>query len=79
MSASTPMTLEEYVDSIHDARLDTLVGAVQRLLIYPEQGFVITQTVPHDVAAAYARLCRAGFTSRLTQDGAASSRISSAG
>ncbi|MGI5398401.1 YdcF family protein [Streptomyces sp. CA-135486] len=70
VSASTPMTLEEYVDSIQDARLviDMLVGALQRLLIYPEQGFMISQTVPGEVATAYDRLCRAGFTSRLATE-----------
>ncbi|MGC9536942.1 YdcF family protein [Streptomyces sp. UG1] len=67
VSASTPMTLEEYADSIQDARLviDMLVGALQRLLIYPEQGFMISQPVPGDVLEAYERLCREGFTSRL--------------
>jgi uncharacterized SAM-binding protein YcdF (DUF218 family) len=67
VSASTPMTLEEYVDSIQDARLviDMLVGAFQRLLIYPEQGFMISQPVPDDVRDAYERLCHEGFTSRL--------------
>ncbi|MGW7527440.1 YdcF family protein [Streptomyces sp. NPDC054783] len=45
ISASSPMTLDEYVDSIGDARLviDMLVGALQRLLIHPEQGFMISQ------------------------------------
>ncbi|MET8454471.1 YdcF family protein [Streptomyces sp. NPDC005209] len=67
LSASTPMTLDEYVDSIGDARLviDMLVGALQRLLIYPERGFMISQPVPDDVLEAYERLCREGFTSRL--------------
>ncbi|MFD3946267.1 YdcF family protein [Streptomyces sp. NPDC058579] len=65
--ASTPMTLPDYVDSIGDARLvlDMLVGAQQRLLIYPEQGFMIPQDVPGSVTAAYKRLRTAGFTSRL--------------
>ncbi|WP_406304619.1 YdcF family protein [Streptomyces sp. NBC_00885] len=76
VSASTPMTLEEYVDSIQDARLviDMLVGALQRLLIYPAQGFMISQTVPDDVTAAYDRLCRGGFTSRLMLHGTDASR-----
>jgi uncharacterized SAM-binding protein YcdF (DUF218 family) len=67
VSASTPMTFDEYVDSIRDARLviDMLVGALQRLLIYPEQGFMISQPVPEDVRQAFERLCREGFTSRL--------------
>jgi uncharacterized SAM-binding protein YcdF (DUF218 family) len=67
VSASTPMTLDEYVDSIGDARLviDMLVGALQRLMIYPEHGFIISQPLPADVLEAYERLCQAGYTSRL--------------
>jgi hypothetical protein len=61
------MTFEQYADSIGDARLviDMLVGALQRLMIYPEQGFMISQPVPADVIEAYERLRQAGFTSRL--------------
>ncbi|MEU5092404.1 YdcF family protein [Streptomyces sp. NPDC021356] len=75
ISASTPMSLDEYVDSIGDARLviDMLVGALQRLLIYPEQGFMISQHVPADVLQAYERLRQRGFTSRLLRSDAASS------
>lgn len=67
VSASSPMTLDDYVDSIGNARLviDMLVGALQRLLIYPAQGFMISQAVPDDVLQAYDRLCHEGFTSRL--------------
>ncbi|MEV6686730.1 YdcF family protein [Streptomyces sp. NPDC051130] len=70
VSASSPMTLDEYVDSIGNARLviDMLVGALQRLLVYPEKGFMINQHVPADVSEAYERLCRHGFTSRLLRD-----------
>ncbi|MYY13260.1 YdcF family protein [Streptomyces sp. SID4919] len=67
VSASAPMTLAEYVDSLKDPRLvlDMLVGAQQRLFIYPKQGFMIRQEVPDSVAAAYEHLCSEGFTSRL--------------
>ncbi|CAL9542083.1 hypothetical protein SUDANB120_04266 [Streptomyces sp. enrichment culture] len=67
VSASSPMTLDDYVDSIGDAKLviDMLMGALQRLLIYPEQGFMISQPVPDDVREAYERLRQRGFTSRL--------------
>ncbi|MET9376271.1 YdcF family protein [Streptomyces sp. NPDC002992] len=67
ISASAPMTLAEYVDSIGDARLvlDMLVGAQQRLLIYPKQGFMISQEIPDPVIAAYDRLRAEGFTSRI--------------
>ncbi|MFF4754803.1 YdcF family protein [Streptomyces sp. NPDC002514] len=67
VSASTPMALSEYVDSIQDPCLvvDMLVGSLQRLLIYPAQGFMISQDVPDDVIRAYERLVTRGFTSRL--------------
>ncbi|MFD3491468.1 YdcF family protein [Streptomyces sp. NPDC058690] len=72
VSASTPMGLPEYIDSIRDARLviDMLVGSLQRLLIYPAQGFMIAQDVPDDVIRAYERLVAHGFTSRLAQEAA---------
>ncbi|QES06814.1 YdcF family protein [Streptomyces venezuelae] len=67
VSASASMALREYVDSIQDARfvLDMIVGAQQRVLLYPGQGFMIDQDVPTDVVAAYERLRDGGFTSRL--------------
>ncbi|MFI8767836.1 YdcF family protein [Streptomyces sp. NPDC053792] len=70
VSASSPMTLRDYVDSIGDARLviDMLVGALQRLLVYPEQGFMISQQVPADVLDAYERLSQGGYASRLLRD-----------
>lgn len=72
VSASAPMTLADYVNSIGDAHLvvDMLVGALQRLLIYPAQGFMISQQVPQDVLDAYERLCAQGFTSRFIPDAA---------
>ncbi|CAM5703525.1 YdcF family protein [Streptomyces californicus] len=65
------MSLSQYVDSIGDDRLviDMLVGALQRLLIYPAQGFMIHEPVQDDVLEAYERLCLAGFTSRLIPSG----------
>ncbi|MEU4268177.1 YdcF family protein [Streptomyces sp. NPDC026092] len=67
VSASTNMRLEEYTDSIGDARLvlDMLVGAQQRLLLYPGRGFTIAQDAPEGVLAAYGRLRDGGFTGRL--------------
>lgn len=71
VSASEPTTFEEYLASIQDDRMvvDMLVGALQRLMIYPAQGFMVRDPVPDEVAAAYERLCGAGFTSRLVADG----------
>ncbi|KRD18954.1 YdcF family protein [Streptomyces sp. Root264] len=68
--ASTAMKLPQYVDSIGDARLvlDMMVGAQQRLMIYPRQGFAIEQEIPDDVRAAFERLRDGGFTSRLAPE-----------
>ncbi|MFJ9995194.1 YdcF family protein [Streptomyces werraensis] len=70
VSASTPMTLADYVETIGNASfvIDMLVGAQQRLMIYPHQGFMIAQRVPDDVVSAYERLRDAGFISRLVPD-----------
>ncbi|MGW6597870.1 YdcF family protein [Streptomyces sp. NPDC055036] len=70
VSASVPMAFETYTDSIGDPHrvIDMLVGALQRLLIYPAHGFMIRLPVPTDVTAAYERLCRQGFTSRLVEE-----------
>ena len=42
-----------------------LVGDTQRITIYAERGFAITQDIPDNVQAAYERLVKAGYTSRL--------------
>lgn len=65
--ASTPMDLEEYANFIGDARMviDMIVGALQRVLVFPGWGLAIEQDVPDGAVAAYERLCTEGFTSRL--------------
>ncbi|MEV6480971.1 YdcF family protein [Streptomyces sp. NPDC051576] len=70
--ASTPMGLEEYADSIGDVRMvvDMIVGALQRVLVFPSWGLAIEQAVPGTVVGAYERLRDQGFTSRLIPDAA---------
>ncbi|MET9058582.1 YdcF family protein [Streptomyces antibioticus] len=70
VSASTSMSLPEYIDSIGDDRLviDMLVGAHQRLMVYPQHGFMIEQAIPDNATAAFKRLCCGGFTSRLVPE-----------
>ncbi|MER5865894.1 YdcF family protein [Kitasatospora sp. NPDC002040] len=67
VGTSTSQTFEEYLASIGDNQkvIDMLVGALQRLLIYPQQGFTISQPPPADVLSAYERLVAQGYTSRL--------------
>ncbi|MEU5821861.1 YdcF family protein [Streptomyces sp. NPDC047803] len=70
VSASTPLSFHDYVDSIGDAQLvfDMLAGTLQRLLLYPKRGFMISQPVPSDVLSSYERLCDAGFVRRIVPD-----------
>ncbi|MFW6692960.1 YdcF family protein [Streptomyces sp. MAR4 CNX-425] len=65
--ASEPLELDDYVKAIGDEKLvvDMLVGDLQRVIEYPKLGFAVEQEVPGDVHAAYERLLRAGFDSRL--------------
>ncbi|MET7816400.1 YdcF family protein [Streptomyces sp. NPDC005395] len=65
--ASAPTSFSEYVTAIGDEHLviDMLVGAQQRLMIYPHKGFMVTHEIPTDVETAYRRLVDDGFTSRL--------------
>ncbi|MER6443633.1 YdcF family protein [Streptomyces venezuelae] len=67
LCASEPLDLEAYVKSIGDEKLvlDMLVGDFQRVVEYPKHGFAIAQDVPGIVHAAFERLVRQGFTSRL--------------
>lgn len=67
VSASTLMGLEEYTDSIGDAHIviDMIVGALQRVLVFPGLGLAIEQDVPDALVVAYERFCAEGFTSRL--------------
>lgn len=65
--SSSAMALDEYVASIGDADrvINMLVGDTQRITVYAERGFAIPQPVPAEVDAAYQRLVKAGYTSRL--------------
>ncbi|MFG3316079.1 YdcF family protein [Streptomyces albidoflavus] len=67
VSVSAAVGYDEYAHSIGDECLviDMLVGALQRLLVYPERGFMIHQGVPKGVRAAYGRLVEAGYATRL--------------
>ncbi|OIV37866.1 hypothetical protein BIV57_08885 [Mangrovactinospora gilvigrisea] len=66
-SASARVAFAPYTKAIGDAHLviDMMVGALQRILIYPSQGFMIKQNVPRHVLNAYEHLRKDGFTSRL--------------
>jgi len=65
--ASSPMGLDDYVHRIGDVSkvISMLVGDTQRIRIYAERGFAIAQEIPIGVDAAYERLGKAGYVSRL--------------
>ncbi|MGW3454064.1 YdcF family protein [Streptomyces albidoflavus] len=67
VSASASISYDTYTRAIGDERLviDMLVGALQRLIVYPEQGFLISQEIPTSVRAAYESLVTAGYSTRL--------------
>ena len=67
---SNPLTLDDYVVSIGDARrvVDMLVGDTQRIEVYAHRGFAVPQPIPGEVREAYERLVTRGYTSRLIQD-----------
>jgi hypothetical protein len=67
LCASNPLGLDEYVESIGDARrvVDMLVGDTQRIEEYARRGFAIPQHVPDEVLDAFTRLVGHGYTSRL--------------
>jgi len=45
--------------------INIMVGDLQRIRIYPDKGFQISQDIPDDVWAAYERLVARGFDKHL--------------
>lgn len=64
---SAPVGFDDYAATMGDEALVVamLVGDLQRIIVYPQRSFAITQAVPGAVRAAYDRLVADGFTSRL--------------
>jgi len=52
-------------DISRDDVIHIMVGDLQRILLYAEKGWQISQDVPADVMNAYERLVEAGYTRRL--------------
>jgi uncharacterized SAM-binding protein YcdF (DUF218 family) len=78
---SPQVSFDEYLDSYSASELSSddvisiMVGDLQRIKIYAEQGFQIHQEIPEDVWSAYEELVRAGYDQHLiagrTQQGGA--------
>lgn len=64
---SPPISLEDYPSEIlaKEVLINTMVGDLQRIKIYPEKGFQISQDIPDDVWEAYEELVSLGFTKHL--------------
>lgn len=65
--SSPPLAFEAYCDSNIPIRdiIEFMVGDLQRIMEYPQLGFMIPQEVPERVVAAYETLVIAGFTRHL--------------
>jgi len=51
-----------------DDVINIMVGDLQRIKVYPQKGFTISQEIPNDVWAAYEQLCALGYTKHLIKD-----------
>jgi uncharacterized SAM-binding protein YcdF (DUF218 family) len=68
---SPQVSFDEYLDSYSakelsaDDVISIMVGDLQRIEIYAEEGFQIHQEIPDEVWSAYEELVRAGYNQRL--------------
>lgn len=65
--SSPPFSYETYPNEILDKEyvINTLVGDLGRIKLYPAKGFMIPQPIPGDVWDAYEQLVSEGFTKHL--------------
>ncbi|MBI4028753.1 MAG: YdcF family protein [Candidatus Blackburnbacteria bacterium] len=66
---SPPISYEDFPNEkiSKDALINTLVGDLQRIKIYPEKGFQVPQEIPQDVWDAYEELVKLGYNKHLIQ------------
>ena len=68
---SPQVSFDEYLNSYMNTELSTddvisiMVGDLQRIKVYPERGFQISQDIPDEVWSAYEELVRAGYNRHL--------------
>jgi uncharacterized SAM-binding protein YcdF (DUF218 family) len=64
---SPPIPFDRYPNDVIsiDDLIHTMVGDLQRIMVYPAKGFQVYQAVPAAVHAAYAFLVKAGYTRHL--------------
>ena len=66
---SPQVSYEQYLNEHipKDVIINTMVGDLQRIKIYGENGFQISQEIPSEVWGAYERLVELGYSKRLVQ------------
>ena len=67
---SPPISFENYPNEFRSKEdiINILVGDLQRIKIYPEKGFQISQEIPSDVWDAYKKLVAAGYNKHLIKE-----------
>ncbi|PAC29460.1 hypothetical protein BWI92_15685 [Flectobacillus sp. BAB-3569] len=62
-TSAEPLTYDEYVDLVDDKEtfIHLIVGDLQRIKVYGQLGFQITEQVPADVWEAYVELVDKGY------------------
>lgn len=65
--ASPLITYDNYEDEIstRDHIINTMVGDLERIKVYPKQGLMIHQEIPKEVWAAFEQLVTLGYNKRL--------------
>lgn len=59
------ISFEEYYKLRGETFINTLVADTQRIIVYPEKGFQISQKMPDEVKTAYEELIKRGYTKQL--------------
>jgi len=67
---SPEISLDEYptADISLERVINSLVGDLQRIKLYPAKGYQIDQEIPQDIWNAYERLVELGYNKRLAKD-----------
>ncbi|WP_299012979.1 YdcF family protein [uncultured Photobacterium sp.] len=65
--ASPPLSFDEYPNEqlTYSDVINVMLGDLQRIKYYPEQGFAIAQEIPDDVWTAFESLVKLGFDEHL--------------
>ncbi|MES2328033.1 MAG: YdcF family protein [Bacteroidota bacterium] len=68
--ASEKISFKEYLKKgiLRDRILNTMLGDLQRIKLYPEKGFQVHQEIPPEVWAAFEELVSYGFDKRLIKE-----------